>query len=83
MWGGTPVTKWGPRTGKLLERIAPPAMQPASCVFGGRDMNELYVTSAPTGRSATDLKKYPFSGGVFKIETRVVGMQTFEFGMAL
>ena len=80
IWGGAQVTKWNPNTGKLLEQIPVPALHASSCVFGGRDMNELYVTSARLGMSATDLKKYPLSGGLFKVITSVVGMPTFEFG---
>jgi sugar lactone lactonase YvrE len=80
LWGGAQVTKWNPNTGKLLEQIPVPALQSSACVFGGRDMNELYVTSARVGMSDADLKKYPLSGGLFKIVTRVTGMSTFEFG---
>jgi sugar lactone lactonase YvrE len=29
--------------------------------------------------SEADLKKYPLSGGLFKVETKVTGMPTFEF----
>ncbi|MBI5823330.1 MAG: SMP-30/gluconolactonase/LRE family protein [Chloroflexi bacterium] len=79
MWGGAQVTKWNPNSGKLLEQVAIPALQPSSCVFGGRDMNELYVTSARKGMSEADLKKYPLSGGLFKVVTNVVGLPTFEF----
>ena len=49
-------------------------------VLGGRDMDELYVTSARVGMSEADLKKYPLSGGLFKVVTNVEGMRTFEFG---
>lgn len=80
MWGGAQVTKWNPNSGKLLEQVSIPALHTSSCVFGGRDMNELYVTSARVGMSAADLKKYPLSGGLFKVITNVVGMTTFEFG---
>jgi len=80
MWGGAQVTKWNPNSGKFLEQVSIPALQTSSCVFGGRDMNELYVTSARVGMSAADLKKYPLSGGLFKVITNVVGMPTFEFG---
>ena len=80
MWGGAQVTKWNPDTGKLLEQIPVPALYSSSCVFGGKDMNELYVTSARINISAADLKKYPLSGGLFKVETKVTGMPTFEFG---
>jgi hypothetical protein len=30
--------------------------------------------------SEENLKKYPSSGGLFKVNTNVVGMPTFEFG---
>ncbi len=80
MWGGAQVTKWNPNTGKLLEQIPVPALHTSACVFGGKDMNELYVTSARKGMSEADLKKYPLSGGLFKVITNVEGMPTFEFG---
>jgi sugar lactone lactonase YvrE len=80
LWGGAQVTSWNPNTGKLLEQIPVPALHTSSCVFGGKDMNELYVTSARKGLSEADLKKYPLSGGLFKVETKVTGMPTFEFG---
>lgn len=80
MWGGAQVTKWNPNTGQLLESIPVPALQTSSCVFGGKDGNELYVTSARVGMSDADLKKYPLSGGLFKVISNVGGMPTFEFG---
>jgi len=49
-------------------------------VFGGKDMNELFVTSARKGMREADLKKYPLSGGLFKVITNVIGVPTFEFG---
>lgn len=79
MWGGAQVTRWDPRSGRLLEQIPIPALQSSSCVFGGRDMNELYVTSARVGMTETDLNKYPLSGSLFKVTTSTVGMRTFEF----
>jgi sugar lactone lactonase YvrE len=80
IWGGAQITKWNPGTGKLLEQIPVPALQTSSCVFGGEDRNELYVTSARKGMNEADLKKYPLSGGLFKVITNVAGMPTFEFG---
>ena len=80
LWGGAQVTKWNPNTGELLEQIPVPALHTSACVFGGKDMNELYVTSARKGMSEENLKKYPLSGGLFKVETKVTGMPTFEFG---
>jgi len=79
MWGGAQITRWNPNTGKLLEQIPVPVLQPSSCVFGGRGLNELYVTSARKGLREADLKKYPLSGGLFRIRTKIEGMETFQF----
>ena len=80
MWGGAQVTRWNPHTGRLLEQIPLPARQITSCVFGGRDLNELYITSACTGLEETDLKSYEHSGSLMRLKTNTEGMPTFEFG---
>lgn len=80
MWGGAQVTRWNPSKGQLLEQISLPVLQPSCPVFGGRDRNVLYVTSARKGMSEADLQKYPLSGGLFRVETKFEGMPTFEFG---
>ena len=79
MWGGAQVTKWDPATGQLLERIPVPAKNVSSCVFGGKDMNELYLTSARKGLDEATLNQYPLTGGVFRLETQVEGMPVFSF----
>jgi sugar lactone lactonase YvrE len=79
MWGGAKMTKWNPNTGELLEQIPVPAKNVSSCVFGGKNMNELYITSARKGLDEAVLKQYPLTGGVFRLETNVEGMPTFEF----
>jgi sugar lactone lactonase YvrE len=79
MWGGAQVTKWNPGTGRLLQQIPIPAKNVSSCTFGGRDRNELYITSARIGLDEISLTQYPLTGGVFRIQTGVEGMPTFEF----
>ena len=79
MWGGAKVTKWNPNTGQLLEQIPVPAKNVSSCVFGGKNMNELFITSARVGLDEDTLKQYPLTGGVFRLETNVEGMPSFEF----
>lgn len=80
MWGGAQVTQWDPAAGRLINQIPLPVFQPSSCVFGGKDYNELYITSARIGMDDSQLKKYPLSGGIFKVVTNLTGMPTFEFG---
>jgi sugar lactone lactonase YvrE len=79
MWGGAQVTKWDPNTGTLLDQIPVPALHTSSCVFGGTDMNELFITSARKGMNEAQLERYPLSGGVFRLRTKVRGMPTYEF----
>ncbi len=80
LWGGTSLTRWNPGNGKLLEKIPLPSLNVSCCVFGGADLADIYVTSARTGMSTDQLKKFPLSGGLFRIKTPFTGMPTFEFG---
>jgi sugar lactone lactonase YvrE len=80
MWSGAQVTRWNPRTGRLLEQIPLPAKLVTSCVFGGENLNELYITSARRGLDQADLTAYRYSGSLMRVKTRVQGMPTFEFG---
>ena len=79
MWGGAKMTKWNSNTGELLEQIPVPAKNVSSCVFGGKNMNELYMTSARVGLDEATLTQYPLTGGMFRLATDVEGMPTFEF----
>jgi len=79
LWGGAALSVWEP-DGRLVERINIPARNVSSCVFGGPERNQLYVTSARKGLGKADLTAYPATGGLFRLETDVEGMPTFEFG---
>lgn len=80
MWSGAAVTCWNPRNGKLLEKIPLPAKNVTSCVFGGENQDVLYITSARVGLDQADLTDYRHSGALMRIQTKVRGMPTFEFG---
>jgi len=51
-WGGSAVCRLDPE-GEVVQEISVPAKQPSSVMFGGEDLNELYITSACQG--AVDL----------------------------
>jgi sugar lactone lactonase YvrE len=80
LWGGAALTVWNPASGALVEKIAIPAKNVTSCVFGGPGQNELYVTTARKGLGEADLMAYPATGGLFRIQTNVTGLPTFVFG---
>lgn len=80
VWNGSAVTRWNPKTGKLLEIVNVPATRTTSCVFGGDDLNELYITSARIGLEEKILAKEPYAGGLFVVNTKVRGLPTYAFG---
>jgi sugar lactone lactonase YvrE len=79
-WGGYQVSRWNPETGELIESVSIPAPQVTSCIFGGENLDELYITTARVGLNESTLEKYPKAGALFKIKTDVKGIGTFQFG---
>ncbi len=78
MWGGARVSQWS-GDGTLLAQFGVPALNVTSCVFGGPALNELFITTALVGMDQTAFKKFPLAGGIFRMETNVTGMPTYEF----
>lgn len=78
-WGGHQVSRWNPHTGERIDSIPIPAAQVTSCVFGGEDLDVLYITTARVGLDDEALEKLPQSGGVFKYKTKVKGSPTYKY----
>ena len=76
MWGGGAVVKYSPQTGQMMEKIEIPAPFITTMVFGGSEMDEMFVNTA---KMNTDLNKYPDAGGVFRIKMDVKGQPTYKF----
>lgn len=79
LWNGDCVTRWNPNTGELLQKIEVPAHNVTSCSFGGENLETLYITSASIDMTAAELAAKPLSGGVFKINPGVRGVETYFF----
>ena len=45
-----------------------------SCIFGGADLDVLYITTVRYGLSAGDLAEQPLAGGIFAIDTGLKGL---------
>ena len=78
-WNGGRVGRWNPDTGQLLEIIFVPAGHVTSCVFGGRELEDLYITTACTGMKDEQLEAQPLSGNLFRVKTGVKGQSTVPF----
>lgn len=80
LWDGAAVSVWEPARGRLIRTLPVPALRTTSCIFGGHEMNELYITSARVGLDDAALSRYPLSGGLFRVHTDTQGLPTFAFG---
>lgn len=78
-WGGSCVGRWDPSSGKLLSKIEVPAPNVTSCAFGGKNLDVLYITTARTGLSDDQLRKFPGSGNVFMALPGVKGVKAPVF----
>ena len=45
-FGGACVSQWNPHTGQMLKKIDVPAYNVTSIAFGGKNLDELYITIA-------------------------------------
>ena len=79
IWDGACITRWNPKNGKMVEKHDFPALRTTSCVFGGMNMDELYITSATIDLSDQDWKDYPYNGALMRKKLGVKGMETFAF----
>ena len=59
---------------ELLTRINFPAKNITNCAFGGRNNNELFVTTAKKGMSKAEMQKYRYSGNLFSLKTNMKGI---------
>ena len=81
LWGGGALRRYGPDG--ALDRIVPlPVSHPTSCAFGGRDLDELYVTSARRPLSKEERAREPMAGGLLRLRPGVAGRLPHLFGKA-
>ena len=71
------------KKGKKIHRINLPAKNITICAFGGKQNSELFVTSALKGMKISEIKKYKFSGRLFKIQTNIRGIEQKKYNVRL
>ena len=77
-WDGWCVRRYSP-AGECVATIDLPVQKPTSCAFGGPLLDRLYVTSASIGLDASDRERQPCAGGLFMLDTGVVGLAERPF----
>ncbi len=79
-WDGWQVKRWNPKTGKQIDHIALPVARVSSCTFGGKNLNDLYITTASKELTDDELQKQPLAGSLFVIRNcGFTGLPAFEF----
>jgi len=76
MWEGSAVLRVDPVAGRILGKVEiPGANQVTSCAFGGRNLDQLFVTTASCGISAEQLDSTLVNAGaVFRIDCSALGV---------
>lgn len=74
-WGAACVTRWNPQTGKLLQKIDIPALNVSALAFGGKNLDELYITTASYYMPKNKENCYPDAGKLFVIKPGVKGIR--------
>ncbi len=77
-WDGWRLTRYDHK-GSIERVVYLPVQRPTSCAFGGRDLDQLFITSAWTGLSETDRREQPLAGDLFWVQTKVKGQQQDKF----
>ena len=77
-WDGWCVRRYSPK-GDCLKKISLPVQKPTSCAFGGKNMTQLFVTSASIGLTKRERADQPCAGGLFMLDTAYVGLEDVPF----
>jgi sugar lactone lactonase YvrE len=72
-WDGWKLTRYAP-DGRIDRQIRFPVQHVISCAFGGKDLNELFVTTSSWDFGDDERKQQPWAGDLFRIKTDVKGL---------
>jgi D-xylonolactonase len=75
-WGGSAIYKFD-ASGKLVGRIEVPTLNVTSLCFGGKDLRDVYVSTAAAG------KDEPGAGGLYHFRSEVPGQYEFRSRLAV
>jgi sugar lactone lactonase YvrE len=71
--GGWKLTRYDP-DGKIERQIRFPVQHVISFAFGGKDLDELFVTTMSWGLEEDQRKQQPWAGDLFRVKTGVKGL---------
>ena len=77
-WGGSCVVRFDP-LGRVDRVLEVPIANVTNCVFGGKDLKTLFITTAKQGLSKEYVKKNPYAGSLFAIDLSIKGIEDNNF----
>ncbi|KAK6622932.1 hypothetical protein RUM43_008784 [Polyplax serrata] len=79
LYNGSSVINIDTNTGRLINKIKLPVTFPTSCVFGGDDFQDLYVTTSRKDLTEKEVSQEPLAGSLLRITgLEVRGQGTFN-----
>jgi L-arabinonolactonase len=78
VWGAWEVRRYDP-DGRLEQTVRMPVQQPSCPMFGGKDLDTIYVTSASKGLSEKQVLEQPQAGSLFAFQPGVKGLPEMRF----
>jgi len=77
-WDGWRLTRYAP-DGRVDKVVPLPVQKPTSCIFGGRDLRTLYVTTAKWDLTDDELAAQPWAGSLLALDVGVAGLPETRF----
>ena len=79
LWGASRVVRFSP-AGDLVGEVHLPALRVSCPAFGGKDMDELFITTAALEEDDLEGRtKYVENGSVFRIKVGIKGLPKYRF----
>ncbi len=78
-FGGAQVSRWDPDSGEKIDSAQLPVSNVTSCAFGGKNLEDLYITTASVGLSEEEKKEQPHAGGIYRYQAGVKGLAAVKF----
>jgi len=78
IFGGSCVNRYN-KKGKKIDKIKMPVSCITSCVFGGKNLDTLFITTASFKLNDQQKLAEPFAGSLFKVRLNIKGNKTKKF----
>jgi sugar lactone lactonase YvrE len=75
MWGGAQVVRINPQNNTVFCRIKLPTDLVTSCAFGGKNLDELYITTASAALTPQQRAAQPHAGDLFVAAVGISGVE--------